>query len=40
VIVVAGDGKVPHPPLVDLGRGPSVGNRDSAVGGLEVLAFR
>jgi hypothetical protein len=40
VVVVAGDGQVPHPVVVDLRCGAAVGDRDSAVGSLEVLAFR
>jgi hypothetical protein len=40
VVVVAGDGKVPHPRVVDLGRGAAVGDRDTTVGGLEALTFR
>jgi hypothetical protein len=38
VVVVAGDGEVPHPPLVDLRRGAAVGDRDTAVRGRKMLA--
>jgi len=37
-VVVAGDGEVPHPPVVILGRGSAVGDGEGAVRGLEVLA--
>jgi hypothetical protein len=39
VVVVAGDGEVPHPAVVDLGGGAAVGDGDGAVRGLEVLAL-
>jgi hypothetical protein len=39
VVVVAGDGEVPHPPVVVSRHGAAVGDRDSAVEGLEVLAL-
>jgi hypothetical protein len=39
VVVVAGDGEVPHPAVVLGGGAPAVGDRDSVVGGLEVLAL-
>jgi hypothetical protein len=38
VVVVAGDGEVPHPAVVDLRGGTAVGDRDTAVGGLKMLA--
>jgi hypothetical protein len=40
VVVVAGDGEVPHPPVVDLRGGAAVGGGDSAVGGLEAFTLR
>jgi hypothetical protein len=40
VVVVAGDCQVPHPAVVDLGRGAAVGDGEAATGGLEVLASR
>jgi hypothetical protein len=38
VVVVAGDGEVPHPAVVDLRRGAAVGDRDTAVRGRKMLA--
>ena len=38
VVVVAGNGQVPHPPVMDPRGGAAVGDRDTAVGGLEMLA--
>ena len=40
MVVVAGDGQVPHPAVVDLWRGAAVGGGEAAVGSLEVLTFR
>lgn len=39
VVVVTGNGKVPHPTVVDLRGSAAVGGGDRAVGGLEVLAL-
>src|ERR1700751_2542130 len=39
VVVVAGDGEVPHPALVVLGGAAAVGDRDDAVTGLEAFAL-
>src|SRR5579859_685195 len=39
VVVVAGDGEVPHPAVVDLGRGSAVGGGLDAVRGLEGFAL-
>lgn len=38
VIIVAGDGKVPHPAVMSLRGAPAVGGSDRAVRGLEMLA--
>jgi hypothetical protein len=39
VVVVAGDGEVPHPAVVDRWHRAAVGGGGRAVGGLEVLAL-
>ena len=36
VVVVAGDGEVPHPAVMHLGRGASVGKGRGAISSLEV----
>jgi hypothetical protein len=40
VVVVAGDGEVPHRAVVNLGGGAAVGGDYRAVGGKEMLIFR
>jgi hypothetical protein len=40
VVVVAGDGEVPHPAIMVGRHAAAVGDRDVAVGGLEVLTIR
>lgn len=39
MIVVSGDGQVPHPPVMGLGSSAAIGDRDRAVSGLEMLAL-